>query len=77
MQVYGDASLDAPNRPQIHCLNLPLTLPLLLPLLLPLDARSVHTPGPERTVLDLEKEVQGSILTEGNISSLDYFVFML
>ena len=37
MQVYGDASLDAPNRPQIHCLNLPLTLTLTL------DARSVHT----------------------------------
>ena len=37
MQVYGDASLDAANCPQIHCLNLPLTLPLML------DAQSVHT----------------------------------
>ena len=39
VQVYDDATLDAPNRPQTHCLNLPLTLPLPLPL----DARSVHT----------------------------------
>ena len=30
MQVYGDASLDAPNGSQIHCINLTLHLPLTL-----------------------------------------------
>ena len=35
------APLAAPNRPQIHCLNLPLILPLSLPLTL--DARCGHT----------------------------------
>ena len=30
MQVYDDASLDAPNGSQIHCINLTLHLPLTL-----------------------------------------------
>ena len=30
MQVYGDASLDAPNGSQIHCINLMLHLTLTL-----------------------------------------------
>ena len=30
MQVYGDASLDAPNGSQTHCINLTLDLPLTL-----------------------------------------------
>ena len=30
MQIYGDASLDAPNGSQIHCINLMLHLPLTL-----------------------------------------------
>ena len=51
MQVYGDASLDAPNRPQIHCLNLPL------------DARSVPTLTQkwpvDVTVKELESEGRG------------------
>ena len=37
MQVYGDTSLDAPNRPQTHSQILTLTLTLLLDT--PLDAR--------------------------------------
>ena len=41
MQVYGDASLDAPNRPQIHRINLPLHLPLTLDV--PLDTQCVYT----------------------------------
>ena len=41
MQVYGDASLDAPNGSQIHCINLTLHLPLTLDA--PLDARCVYT----------------------------------
>ena len=28
MQVYGDASLDAPNGSQIHCINLTVHLTL-------------------------------------------------
>ena len=41
MQVYGEASLDAPNESQIHCIN--LMLHLLLTLDVPLDARCVYT----------------------------------
>ena len=41
MQVYGDASLDAPNGSQIHCIN--LTLHLTLKLDGPLDAQCVYT----------------------------------
>ena len=41
MQVYGDASLDAPNGSQIHCTN--LTLHLTLKLDGPLDAQCVYT----------------------------------
>ena len=41
MQVYGDASLDTLNGPQIHCINLTLYLPLTLDA--PLDARCVYT----------------------------------
>ena len=37
MQVYGDASLDASNGSQIHCINLTLHLPLTLGTML--DAR--------------------------------------
>ena len=41
MQVYGDASLHAPNGSLIHCINLTLHLPLTLDA--PLDARCVYT----------------------------------
>ena len=41
MQVCGNASLDAPNGSQIHCIN--LTLHLLLTLDAPLDARCGYT----------------------------------
>ena len=46
MQVYGDASLDAPNGSQIHCINLTLHLPLTLGVFTPLALLQGSQPCP-------------------------------